>query len=138
VQCFDVTQGCLNALYHLGLVENIPFTGDLLFFAKRPSPAREYYHRIYWEHERQDPATVLVIGNQYFGEPDGFAKVHFYPRFDEFLRRNFTETIARSFPMEGEVDPARAAAGDLAPAYRIYVRNGTRLPGASRGGFSMR
>jgi len=131
VQCFDVTEGCLNALYHLGLVENIPFTGDLLFFSKHDSPVLEHYHDIYWEHERGDPATVLVIGNQYFGESDGFGKVHFYPRFDRFLNQQFTQVIARSFPMEGEVNPKNAAKGDAAPAYRIYVRNGTPLLAAA-------
>jgi hypothetical protein len=126
-KCFDVTEGCLNALYHLSLVENIPFTGDLLFFSKQDGPAVEHYHNIYWEHEREDPATVLVIGNQYFGASDGFGKVHFYPKFDRFLNQEFTEVIARSFPMEGEVNPENAAQGELAPAYRIYIRNGTPL-----------
>jgi len=55
VQCFDVTEGCLNALYHLGLVENIPFTGDLLFFAKHDSPVLEHYHEVCWKHEAEDP-----------------------------------------------------------------------------------
>jgi hypothetical protein len=123
VQCFDVTEGCLNALYHLGLVENIPFTGDLLFFSKHDSPVVEHYHDVYWEHEREDPATVLVIGNEYFGEPDGFGKVDAYPRFSRFLHENFTQAITRSFPMEGQVDPKRAANSDVAPAYRIYIRD---------------
>jgi hypothetical protein len=123
VQCFDVTEGCLNALYHLGLVENIPFTGDMLFFSKHDSSVVEHYRDIYWEHESEDPPTVLVIGNEYFGEPDGFGKVDAYPRFSRFLKENFTQVIARSFPMEGEVDRKRAASGDVAAAYRIYVRN---------------
>jgi hypothetical protein len=127
VQCFDMTQGCLNALYHLGLVENIPFTGDMLFFAKHDSVPVEYYHAMYWDHERDDPGTVLVISNQYFGEPEGFGKVHFYPRFDRYVNENFTEAISRDFPMEGLKDPRKKMADDASPAYRIYIRNGTPL-----------
>jgi hypothetical protein len=127
VQCFDVTEGCLNSLYHLGLVENIPFTGDLMFFSRHARPVVEHYHDIYWEYERKDPATVLVIGNEDFGEPDGFGKVHRYPRFDEYVNENFTEVIARDFPMEGLKDPRKKMPEDASPAYRIYIRNGTPL-----------
>jgi hypothetical protein len=132
VQCFDVTEGCLNALYHLGLVENIPFTGDLGFFPKHDDPVAQHYHDIYWEHERVDPATVLVLGNEDFWGSEGFGKVHRYPKFDQFLDENFTQVIARSFPMEDVKDPRNKMTGDGVPAYRIYVRNGTALLESSR------
>ncbi len=37
VQCFDLIFGCLNSLYHLGLVENTGYTGDLLLFPTTPN-----------------------------------------------------------------------------------------------------
>jgi hypothetical protein len=127
VQCFDLTTGCLNALYHLGIVQNTGRTGDMFFFAKHPSPLLAKNHALYWESERRDPPTVLVISNQYFGEPDGFDKLLFYPRFNQFVKEDFTEVIARSFPMEGVVDAKDALHGKLAPAYRIYIRNNSPL-----------
>ena len=43
VQCFDLVYGCLDALYHLQLVDNSGFTGDMLFFAPRVSPPVLFY-----------------------------------------------------------------------------------------------
>jgi hypothetical protein len=126
VQCFDVANGCLNALYHVGLVENIPLSGDLGFWAQG-SPVPDHFHDIYWKYERENPPTVLVIGNEDFGVSEGFRKVHRYPRFDRFLNDEFTLVIARSFPMEGLKDPKDRITGDAAPAYRIYIRKGTPL-----------
>ena len=132
VQCFDLVSGCLNALYHLRLVENAGFTGDLLFFRPESSIPRNYYRDLYWRLAQQDPGTVLVVGNESFGQTRGFNKLDNWPEFRTYLDQNYTEVIDRQFPME---DVTRGGSprepGDI-PAYRIYIRNRSPLLEAAR------
>jgi len=114
VQCFDLVYGCLNALYHLQIVENTGFTGDLLFFNKKEDGAVKYYRDLYWVLEEKNPATVIVLSNEVLLQPNDFGRIDGYPRWAEYLAKNFTEVEERTFPPNGN-------------AYRIYVRNGTPL-----------
>jgi hypothetical protein len=114
VQCFDLVYGCLNALYHLQIVENTGFTGDLLFFNQREDGAVKYYRDLYWSLEDRNPATVIVLSNEVLLQPNSFDKIYGYPRWAEYLARNFTQVNERRFPPNGD-------------GYRIYVRNGTPL-----------
>jgi hypothetical protein len=114
VQCFDLVYGCLNALYHLQIVENTGFTGDLLFFNKKEDGAVKYYRDMYWVLEAENPATVIVLSNEVLLQPNDFGRIDGYPRWAEYLAQNFTEVEERTFPPNGN-------------AYRIYVRNGTPL-----------
>ncbi len=112
VQCLDLVFGCFNALYHLGIVENTGFTGDLTFFSRTEGPAARYYRTKYWELARKDPATVLVLSNEVFLQPDDFDKVKNWPAFAVYLEQNYTQVLERTYY------PGR-------DGYRIYVRNGT-------------
>ncbi len=127
VQCFDLVYGCLDALYHLQIVENTGFTGDLLFFSGTGTPASEFYRDKFWTLARKDPATVLVLSNEWFGEPNSFEKIDAWPQFAGYLHENYTMVVSRTFPLElhsrGEQTPDPMAA----PAYRIYIRNKTPL-----------
>jgi hypothetical protein len=114
VQCFDLVYGCLNALYHLQIVENTGFTGDLLFFNKKEDGAVKYYRDLYWKLETQNPATVIVLSNEVLLQPNNFGKIYGYPRWADYLAKNFTQIDERTFPPNGN-------------AYRIYIRNGTPL-----------
>jgi len=114
VQCFDLVYGCLNALYHLQIVENTGFTGDLLFFNKKEDGAVKYYRDLYWSLENKNPATVIVLSNEVLLQPNSFDKIYGYPRWANYLAQNFTQINQRTFPPNGD-------------AYRIYVRNGTPL-----------
>jgi hypothetical protein len=126
IQCFDMTFGCLSALYHLKLVGNNGYTGDMLFFPYRDNSATTFYREEYWSLMAKSPASVLVISNQDFqGGPNSFVKLDRWPAFEDYLRTNYTEVVERTFPREG-------VASNEPPlwdpeAYRIYVRDGSPL-----------
>ncbi len=125
VQCFDLVYGCLNSLYHLHLMENTGFTGDLLFFSPEPGFAREFYRKEFWELARKDPATVMVVSNEWFGMPNSFNKLDTWPEFKSYLNANYTPVLDRVFLHELGV--TRMQGGGEPDAYRIYVRNGSPL-----------
>lgn len=128
VQCMDLSYGCLNALYHLRIVENSGFTGDMMFFRREPSPMRELSRRVFWERAQQDPASVLMISNQNFSQDDGFHKLDHWPEFVEYLGANYVQVAERHFEHEhfgGRFrDPVMFADQD---AYRLYIRRGSPL-----------
>jgi hypothetical protein len=132
VQCFDLTTGCLNALYHLRIVENDAFTGDMLLFPKRKNAASDYYQTLYWQRNFDDPGNVIVLSNQYLDGPEGFGKLDYWTTFRTFLQDNYTEVIARSFPREGLTKDASPYSPLDAPAYRIYIRTHSTLLEAAK------
>jgi hypothetical protein len=129
VQCFDLVYGCLDALYHLRIVENASFTGDLLFFPvhQPPSPT-SYYRDRFWAGVRQYPPQVIVLTNQNLVDGNSFDKVQRWPEFAAWLAANYTPVVERHFTYEhfgGRfLLPVPEAERD---AYRIYVRNGSSL-----------
>lgn len=130
VQCFDLVYGCLNALYHLRLVENTGYTGDLLLFVPNRSAASDFYREKFWTLQKQRPASVFVITNEVFGKSTSFDKLLNWPEFVTYLNANYHLATARSFPSENHIAGAPLASDDP-PAYRIYLRNGTLLPPAA-------
>ena len=125
VQCFDMVFGCLSSLYHLDLMENTGFTGDLLLFFPETGRPSDFYRDKFWGLARRDPADVLVVTNEWFGRPNSFAKMDRWPDFRRYLDANYTLSATRIFQNEyGNWMPA-----ETAPGYRIYVRNGTSLLG---------
>jgi hypothetical protein len=127
VQCLDLTTGCLNALYHLRIVENAGYTGDMLLFTRQQNAATEYFRSLYWRQAQSDPPTVLLLSNQDIVGSEGFNRLDNWLAFRSFLDRNYTQVIARSFPHEGLVEPAARLAPKDTPAYRIYIRNQSPL-----------
>ena len=134
VQCFDLVFGCLDALYHLRLVENSGFTGDLLFFPERDSEATEYYRQRFWRAAAKDPAEVIVLSNQNLSSLNDFDKVRRWPEFAAWLAANYKPVVERRFQYEhfgGRFEtPVKPKDQD---GYRIYLRNGSALqrPGAT-------
>jgi hypothetical protein len=119
VQCFDMVYGCFSALYHLNLVENTGFTGDLLFFTERDGVASKYYKQKFWKLAQSDPATILVVSNEWFGKSNSFNKLNTWPQFAEYLQQNYTLVVERRFaPNAEEQDPNK---------FRLYIRNRTTL-----------
>lgn len=133
VQCFDLVYGCLNSLYHLDIVQNTGFTGDLLFFFPKSGRAVDYYRNMFWENARKDPATILVITDEWLQMPNTFDKLNTWPEFVAYLNANYTLVTSREFPMEGRTTPPlpRRPGDELPPAYRIYIRNGDPLLAAA-------
>ncbi len=132
VQCFDLVYGCLNALYHLNLVENTGFTGDLLLFSDPRSPAVRFYREKFWTRARQDPASVLVVSNEWLERSNSYAKLEQWPEFNSYLRQNYTLAVERHFAMrEGGPLPLGDRSTAETDSYRIYVRNGSPLAQAA-------
>lgn len=133
VQCFDLVFGCLDALYHLRIVENASFTGDLLFFSRRPTEATEYYRQRFWAGVAKLPPEVVVLTNQNLSDLNDFDKVQRWPEFSAWLSGNYEPAVERHFLYEhfgGRFDlPVPPAEQD---AYRIYVRKGSALQAQGR------
>ncbi len=127
VQCFDLILGCLNSLYHLRAVENTGFTGDLLLFPERPNAASTHYQAMFWKSQATRPAGMIVMTNEDFGHQNSFRRLALWPEFAAYLAQHYTLTTARSFPYEGKLRGEAPAAAGTAPAYRIYLRNGSDL-----------
>lgn len=126
VVCLDQVFGCLNALYHLQLVENAPLSGDMLLFARRESPvigtARAWFART----QQQHPADVVVMTNENFQSRNDYTRIINWPAYADVLTAQYTLLTDRSFPCEfGHRDPEEAHLY----RYRIYVRNGSGLAG---------
>ena len=75
VQCLDLVDGCLNALYHLKLVQSTNSLGDLLYFSPDPSPVVEYYRNQFLDQLNKNPPSVIVLSNEWFNRPSTFDKV---------------------------------------------------------------
>ncbi len=134
VQCFDLVYGCLNALYHLDLVENTGFTGDLLLFSSADNAATRYYRGKFWEEARRDPAEVLVVSNQWLEQSDSYGKLDRWPEFAAYLRQNYTLVVERRFAMRegGPLPPGDTSTAER-DSYRIYIRKGSALAKAASG-----
>ena len=114
VQCLDLVNGCLNALYRLRLVGNTGTTGDLLLFSPNPSPAVTYYRAWFSRRQQQHPADIVVLGNEWYFQPTvTFNKIDTWPQYATSLRNGYVPVVERTF---GTFD---------APAYRIYLRKGS-------------
>ena len=128
VQCLDLSYGCLNALYHLRIVENSAFTGDMMLFRPEPSPMRELSRAVFWQRAQRDPASVLMISNQSFSLDDGFGRLAHWPEFTRYLEANYIQVAERRFEHEhfgGRFsDPVPPAEQD---AYRLYMRRRSPL-----------
>jgi hypothetical protein len=114
VQCMDLVNGCLNALYHLRLVGNTGATGDMLLFAPQRGADVDYYRGWFAEQEQAHPADVVVVGNEWYqGASPSFAKLDAWPQYAAFLHGMYVPVVERRF-------------GDAYdPAYRIYLRRGS-------------
>lgn len=127
VQCLDLVYGCLNALYHLKLVENTGFTGDLLIFDPVAGPEVRSQRAAWWKDAQANPPDVLVMTNQYFQGVNTYGKLDHWPQYARYVRANYTLAVTRSFP--DEFGPEfHVADPEQAHGYRIYLRNGSCLP----------
>ena len=124
VECLDMVDGCLRALYQERLVQNTGSTGDMLLFAPLPSPAVDYYHQWYTQRQAQHPASVIVVSNAWYQSPTrSFDKLAAWPAY--------AQVLARDYVLVDERNPT--GLGDH-PSYRIYARNGSAALAAARAG----
>jgi hypothetical protein len=116
VLCLDMINGCFDALYRLRLVQNTGATGDLLLFAKEQDAATEYYRNWFLERDREHPANVVVLMNEWYqnNEVASFDKLDAWPQYAAYVRSMYVPVVERHF------GPALSS-----PAYRIYLRKGS-------------
>ena len=112
VQCLDMVDGCMNALYHLGIVQQTGLTGDNLLFPPDPSfPAVQHYRQVFWDALQANPPDVFVLSDEKFVDPASFDKLDRWPLFRQYLADHYDLYSAHSF--------------NITVAYRIYVRKGS-------------
>ena len=115
VQCLDLVSGCYGALYRLGLVQSTGFMGDLAFFGRDDGDVVPWSRQIFWDDMHNNPPQVIVLSNQWFGQPYSFDKLNAWPQFRDYLNSAYTLDVSRNV-------------GDVygyVLAYRIYVRKET-------------
>ena len=112
VQCLDMVDGCMNALYHLNIVQQTGRTGDNLLFASDPSLAVvERDRQQFWDSLVAHPPDVFVLSDERFPDAASFDKLDRWPQFRQYLADNYDLLSERRFP--------------ISVAYRIYVRKGS-------------
>ena len=112
VQCLDMVDGCMNALYHLHIVQQTGRTGDnLLFPPDANSAVVQHERQRFWERLVARPPDVFVISDEQFMDAASFDKLKRWPQFAQYLAEHYDLYCARSFP--------------ITVAYRIYVRKGS-------------
>lgn len=116
VQCLDVVTGCYGALYRLGLVQSTGFIGDVGLFGPNDGKVVPYYRQIFWDDMHRNPPQVIVVSNQWFGEPYSFDKLNAWPQFRDYLNSAYTVEVSRTI----------GAFYGYPLSYRIYVLNPTK------------
>jgi len=112
VQCLDMVDGCMNALYHLQIVQQTGLTGDnLLFPADANFDVVREARQKFWEGLTARPPDVFVISDEQFMDAASFGKLKRWPQFAQYLADHYCLRSAHSFP--------------ITVAYRIYVRKGS-------------
>jgi hypothetical protein len=109
VQCLDMVDGCMNALYHLKIVQQTGRTGDNLLFAPDAFFAVVQQDRqVFWDALVARPPDIFVLSDEQFLDPASFDKLNRWPQFAQYLADHYDLYSAHSFP--------------ITVAYRIYVR----------------
>ncbi len=112
IECLDMVDGCMNALYHLDIVQQTGLTGDNLLFAPDPSlPVVQQARQDFWVALQAHPPDVFVISDEQFLDVASFDKIKRWPLFETYLADHYFLCRDRSFP--------------ITVAYRIYVRKGS-------------
>ncbi len=112
VECLDMVDGCMNALQHLGIVQQTGLTGDNLLFAPDGSlPVVRENRAEFWGGLVGRPPDVFVISDEKFLDPASFDKLDRWPEFSAYLADRYDLWSAHSFNID--------------VAYRIYVRKGS-------------
>jgi len=107
-----MVDGCMNALYHLQIVQQTGMTGDNLLFPPDTNftVVRDERQR-FWGRVVAHPPDVFVISDEQFMDAASFDKLKRWPQFAQYLAEHYDLRSAHSFP--------------ITVAYRIYVRKGS-------------
>lgn len=101
VQCLDMVDGCLSTLYRLNLVQSTYFIGDHMFFGPVGSTGLPYYRDIFWNDLHRSPPRVIILTNDWLGEPDSFEKINQWPQMAAYLDAAYKLEVTRRFGFHG-------------------------------------
>jgi hypothetical protein len=132
VQCLDIIDGCLTALYHLQIVQSTGATGDLSLFQPVLAPEVVDARTKFWSLIQKNPPTVYVLSNAVFGmAPRSFdSKLENWPEFSALIRSEYVPVQQRAFRYSVPIASTLGVdSSDI--AYRIYIRRDSPLSHAS-------
>ncbi len=119
VQCLDTTEGCINTLYQMRLVQSTGLLYDCYFVTPHPTEASILARSQLLRQWTQDPPEVFVVTSQMcLGNPPDFAKLHNWPELDQLLQQHYTMQAERTPP--GTVRWWSRA--EPPGSYRLYIR----------------
>lgn len=119
VQCIDVTSGCLNTLYNMGLVQSTGYLSDCYALQPEQTPVSEAYRDGFMRAMQANPPEVLVVTDQEcFSLRHSWKLPLRWPEFEAMLETQYRLVAQRTPPhrigwWRHAVEPN---------SYRLYVR----------------
>lgn len=123
IQCLDIVDGCLNALYQLRIEQSNGSTGDLLLFLPQHATAVDDARVQFWKEIHDKPPAYFILSNDGFGEFYNFDKIDTWPQFANYLQAEYTLSTQREF-YPGHPVTSSPGLNQPWPSYRIYIRKG--------------
>jgi hypothetical protein len=124
IQCLDMADNCISALYDMKLVQATGFLYDCYMFSTAEHPERERYREAFWQAIMKNPPTVFVVSShdcQVYPEPPSYSykKIGRWPLFSDYLKANYYLDVERIPPhmVNWGSSPSKPL------GYRIYMRN---------------
>lgn len=119
VQCMDMTAGCLDTLYNMGLVQSTGYLYDCYLFQPVETPVSEAYRAGFWRAIEENPPLVMVVSDQEcFSPARTWEQPARWPQFAALLETRYQ--------MEKQYTPPHRVGWWRKPAvpysYRVYVR----------------
>jgi hypothetical protein len=119
IQCVDMTSGCLNTLYNMGVVQSTGYLYDCYLFQPVQTPVSEAYRAGFWRAiEETKPAVFVVTDQECFSMARSWAQPQRWPEFSGMLQSDYV--------LEKQFTPPHTVAWWRKPAvpysYRVYVR----------------
>jgi hypothetical protein len=124
IQCLDMADSCITALYDMKLVQATGFLYDCYMFSAAEHPERERYREAFWQAIMKNPPAVFVVSShdcQVYPELPSYnyKKMSRWPLFNDYLKANYRLDVERVPPhmVNWGSSPSKPI------GYRIYVRS---------------
>jgi hypothetical protein len=124
VQCLDMADGCITALYNMKLTQATGFLYDCYMLSSQTGVERERYREAFWQEMMRVRPRIFVVSSKNCElwpakESYDYAKLGRWPKFDDYLKENYRLEVDRIPP-----DMVNSGSGPSKPlGYRLYVRN---------------